>query len=606
MIRTPLGGTLGGVAGGQGEGGGPPKLDRVQPGVPGASRGLGAPEITAAAAIAAGLPYQGSLEKDGPLRLYYLAAAAQAAGRLDLETERGCFTLHFKRGAVEHATSNAPEDDLGRFLVAKGVVSGDAVADAERVRGDLGGDLVAALASLRLLNPAESFRVLQEHGVTVIARALGSEQGACRWNPGASPPPSAFPLGSRWGGLCDAARRLDGLAVRKLLGDRAQRAASRSGGRVQLAELRLTAHEVRAAGLFDGRSSPSRLAAARPLEAEAILRVALLLGETELLRFGDVAEAAPGEGGPQESRVPSPSPSTSTSSTAPAAPSRSRDPDPGRDRPGQGSTPTSTLPSASIRATPAARPPPPPLRAPGTESKAPAPKPTGARVTVVSQDASALEAFHARVRAADHFEALGVKREATTSQIKIAYFQLAKSYHPDAGPPDEPEEIKKLRADIFARLGEAWGVLGEDAKRAEYLRVLASGGAADVDVSAIFRAEELFQKATVFVKTRQYERALETLDEAAKLNGEEPEFGIWKAWVEFLLAQDRKRQRTASAAVIEAALKKVPRCMPGYLFLGQMAKLEGEVDLAEKHLKRGLALDPQHAEIVRELKYLRR
>ena len=94
--------------------------------------------------------------------------------------------------------------------------------------------------------------------------------------------------------------------------------------------------------------------------------------------------------------------------------------------------------------------------------------------------------------------------------------------------------------------------------------------------------------------------------EAAKLNADEPEFGIWKAWVEFLLAQDHKRQRAASTAAIEAALKKVPRCMPGYLFLGQMAKLAGELDLAERHLKRGLALDPQHAEIVRELKYLRK
>lgn len=604
MIRAPLGGTLWSVPGGQGEGGGPPKLDRVQPGVPGASRGLGAPEITAAAAIAAGLPYQGSLEKDGPLRLYYLAAAAQAAGRLDLETERGRFTLHFKRGTVEHAASDAPEDDLGRFLVAKGVVNEEAVADAERVRGDLGEDLVTTLASLRLLNPAESFRILQEHGGAVIGRALGSEKGACRWNPGAPLPSSAFPLGSRWGGLCDAARRLDGLAVRKLLGDRAQRVASRSGGRVQLAELRLTAHEVRAAGLFDGRSSPSRIAATRPLEAEAILRVALLLGETELLRFGDVAEAAPAEGEGPGPRVPSPTPSTSTSSTAPAEPARPGDPAAGRDRPGQVSTPTSTAGAATTRTIPAARPPP-SVRAPGAESKPPAPKPAGAR-TVVSQDAAALEAFYARVRAADHFEALGVKREATTSQIKIAYFQLAKSYHPDAGPPGEPEEIKKLRADVFARLGEAWGILGEEAKRAEYLRVLASGGAADVDVSAIFKAEELFQKATVFVRTRQYEKALGALDEATKLNAEEPEFDIWKAWVEFLLAQDRKRQRTASAAVIEAALKKVPRCMPGYLFLGQMAKLAGEIDLAEKLLKRGLALDPQHAEIVRELKYLRR
>ncbi len=592
------------MIGGEGEGGGPPKLSRVRPAAPGAARGLAAPEVTAAAAIAAGLPYQGSLEDDGALRLYYLAAAAQAAGRLDLETERGRFALHFKRGAIEHASSDAPDDDLGRFLVAKGAVNAEAVADAERVRGDLGGDLVAALTSLRLLNPAESFRVLQEHGVSVVARALGSEKGTCRWNPGAPLPPSSFPLGSRWGVLCDAARRLDGLAVRKLLGDRVQRVASRSGGRIQIPDLKLTAHEVRAAALFDGQSSPSQIAAARQPEADAILRVALLLGETELLTFGGIAAArgaAPHPdplppGGERATKPAPPEPALDRDlpgQGSPAAPPRSRGPAPRLDERGQGST---------------ARPPAPPPRPPAADSRGPAAKPAPAAAPrpAVSQDAGALKAFYERVRAADHFEALGVKREATTSQIKIAYFQLAKSYHPDAGPAGEPVEIKKLRADVFACLGEAWGVLGDDAKRAEYLRVLASGGAADVDVSAIFKAEEVFQKATIFVKTRRYDKALEALDEATKLNAEEPEFGVWKAWVEFLVAQDRKRQQAASSAVIEAALKKVPRCLPGYLFLGQMAKLAGEPDLAEKHFKRGLALDPQHTELARELKYLRK
>jgi len=560
------------MIGGQGDGGGPPKLDRVTPAAPGARRGLSAPEVTAAAAIAADLPYQGPLAEDGPLRLCYLAAAAQASGRLDIEAERARFALHFKRGAVERAASDAPEDDLGRFLVARGAVSQEAVADAERVRGDLGGDILAALTSLRLLNPAESFRVLQEHGIDVLTRVLGVDKGSCRWTPGAPLPPSSFPLGSRWGVLCGAARRLDGLAVRKLLGDRMQRVASRAGGRVQLSELKLTAHEARAAALFDGRSSPGQLAAARPLEADTLLRTALLLGETELLAFGaalsDSASAPPAAPTPAATQPPRPVSPAPRAATSPA-----------------GSTAKPTVAGG-----------------PAQESKG-SPRPPK---PVVPQDAGALKALYEKLRGADHFAVLGVKQDATTQQIKIAYFQLARSYHPDAGPPGELEEVKKLRADVFARLGEAWSVLGEDAKRAEYLRELASGGAAEVDVSAIFKAEELFQKATVLVKTRQYDKALEALAEAGKLNAQEPEFDVWSAWVQFLLAQDRKRQQQDSAAVIEAALKKVPRCMPGYLFLAQMAKLSGNLDLAERHIKRGLALDPQHAELARELKYLKK
>ena len=207
---------------------------------------------------------------------------------------------------------------------------------------------------------------------------------------------------------------------------------------------------------------------------------------------------------------------------------------------------------------------------------------------------------------ADHFEALGVRRDATGAQIKAAYFQLARTYHPDTGPNGEPPELKKLRADIFGRLGAAWGALSDDARRAEYLLQLSTGGVADVDVSAIFKAEELFQRATVLVRTRQYDKALEALDGALQLHPEEAEFGVWKAWVDFLVAPDKKQQHATSAAAMEAALKKVPRCMAAYLFLGQMAKIVGELALAAKHWKRGLALEPEHAEISRELKYLRK
>ena len=69
--------------------------------------------------------------------------------------------------------------------------------------------------------------------------------------------------------------------------------------------------------------------------------------------------------------------------------------------------------------------------------------------------------------------------------------------------------------------------------------------------------------------------------------------------------RDRK-VHPAAAGLIEAGLKKNPRCSQGYLFLGQMAKLLGDLPLAEKQLKRGLGVAPDHTDMQRELKYLRK
>jgi DnaJ-class molecular chaperone len=199
-----------------------------------------------------------------------------------------------------------------------------------------------------------------------------------------------------------------------------------------------------------------------------------------------------------------------------------------------------------------------------------------------------------------------VKRDAAGPQIKAAYFQLAKTYHPDAVPADAPPDVRKLCADVFAKVSEAWSVLGEDASRAAYVELLRSGGPASVDVMAIFQAENAFQAGTALVRARRFEEALAKFAEAVSLNADEAEFVMWKAWCEFLLSADRKRRHAGSAGEIEAALKRNPRCAQGYLFLGQMAKLVGDLALAEKHLKRGLGVAPDHADLQRELKYLRK
>ena len=59
----------------------------------------------------------------------------------------------------------------------------------------------------------------------------------------------------------------------------------------------------------------------------------------------------------------------------------------------------------------------------------------------------------------DHYAVLGVPPTATAADIKAAFRALARATHPDANPGD-PEAERR-----FKRIGRAWEVLGDPAKR---------------------------------------------------------------------------------------------------------------------------------------------
>jgi len=64
----------------------------------------------------------------------------------------------------------------------------------------------------------------------------------------------------------------------------------------------------------------------------------------------------------------------------------------------------------------------------------------------------------------DYYEVLQVTREADGTVIKKSYRKLAIQYHPDKNPDDHDAEEK------FKELGEAYGVLSDEQKRAAYDR----------------------------------------------------------------------------------------------------------------------------------------
>lgn len=67
----------------------------------------------------------------------------------------------------------------------------------------------------------------------------------------------------------------------------------------------------------------------------------------------------------------------------------------------------------------------------------------------------------------DYYSILGVSKDATADDLKRAYRKLAKQYHPDA---QHTEEDKKKAEAKFKEINEAYSVLSDENKRAQYDR----------------------------------------------------------------------------------------------------------------------------------------
>jgi curved DNA-binding protein CbpA len=210
------------------------------------------------------------------------------------------------------------------------------------------------------------------------------------------------------------------------------------------------------------------------------------------------------------------------------------------------------------------------------------------------------------IKKKNHFEMLGVSRNASIAEVKKAYFSLAKQYHPDRLYANASPEVRNLAEELFGLISVAHDVLADSSSRQEYLDSLSSGAKKPVssEVSKILTAEGLFQKGEMELHKRDYDQAQGYFGQAVQLCPDEGEFHAFLGWAMFQADPKSSDNVRRSRDEINQAIALNPKVDKAYLFLGYIYKAMGYREMAEHEFEKAIQCNPDCTEALRELRLI--
>jgi len=235
---------------------------------------------------------------------------------------------------------------------------------------------------------------------------------------------------------------------------------------------------------------------------------------------------------------------------------------------------------------------------PRVSAPAPAASPDAIRGDVLGRIAVAERAR--RIDEEDHFQVLGLERDADGDAVRAAFFRLCKVWHPDR-IPTELRDLEAECAHIFDRLVAAHAALGDDASRRAYKAELEARAGRKGD-KASFDVKELLQQAETFLERGDLARAEERCQRACEAAPDDPAVIAFGAWV--LASPPNASPEIVSEAIIALgrALRLDVRCERAYFYRAELRRRLGALDLAMADYRRVVALDPRHVPAMRQIR----
>jgi len=204
--------------------------------------------------------------------------------------------------------------------------------------------------------------------------------------------------------------------------------------------------------------------------------------------------------------------------------------------------------------------------------------------------------FGQKISVLNYYQILEVSSDSSASEVKQAYFKLARKYHPDLFSRNLSTEIKNKIDDIFDKITKSYHTLSDDNKKQEYNTKLDSpkkGSKKDLEK----RAEVKFRQGKTLYNQARYKEAQVLLEEAVRMNQNKGNYLL-------LLAMSQSRIRLYKRKAVEnfkKAIKLQPWSPDAYFGLGMLYKNEGMPTLASNQFKKALNVDPDNKAALKEL-----
>lgn len=246
-----------------------------------------------------------------------------------------------------------------------------------------------------------------------------------------------------------------------------------------------------------------------------------------------------------------------------------------------------------------------------------------------AQELADVEAFLARLgQAADYYEVIDLPPDSDANDIKLAYYALARRYHPDRFHIQSGTPQHARISSAFARITQAYETLTDPSSRATYDAALQrsrqfSGGARKAKAGGVFdpagssefamgagdgemeEAGQCFREGLIALEAGKLQVAVTKLAAAAHLS---PRDARYRAHYGRALAAGAQTRRLAESE-LQAAVKLEPS---NAMYRTMLASLYFDLNFhlrAQTELKRALAIDPNNGkarELLRKIEKPRR
>ena len=195
----------------------------------------------------------------------------------------------------------------------------------------------------------------------------------------------------------------------------------------------------------------------------------------------------------------------------------------------------------------------------------------------------------------DYYQILRVARTATQTEIKRAYYAVAKLFHPDRHHRlTSPAEVEQIKA-LFCRVNEAYRVLSSNTHRREYdfelsVRKLGLSKHEQAGRNGVEREAQLGRQA---LKERQMTTAVYYFERAVTML---PEKSVYHDLLAQALSHLPLRKRDAERHY-KKAIELEPARTEYYCHLGQFYEQEGFPARALEQFEAAREWDPDNSEL---------